>query len=146
MTAQKKHSPLPPPPSHFENTWLGQTGIFCLLYLNRLQTVYCQNKGSLLCASLSCVFIKNILLWSCRCKIKERHDPRRWAAVLPIAEKKTEKNSGSDGIWTQASYNTTTTWATEINVNLSALMPNNSYRTPHSPWIFASESPHFKCV
>ena len=30
-----------------------------LLHLNNLQTVYCQNKGSLFCASLSCVFKKN---------------------------------------------------------------------------------------
>ena len=34
-----------------------------LLHLNNLQTVYCQNKGSLFCASLSCVFKKNIYLF-----------------------------------------------------------------------------------
>ena len=56
-----------------------------LLHLNNLQTVYCQNKGSLFCASLSCVFKKKLFLWSCQCKITERHDPRRWAAILPIA-------------------------------------------------------------
>ena len=56
-----------------------------LLHLNNLQTVYCQNKGSLFCASLSCVFKKKLFLWSCQCKITERHDPRRWAAILSIA-------------------------------------------------------------
>ena len=30
-----------------------------LLHLNPLQTVYCQNNGSLFCASLSCVLKKN---------------------------------------------------------------------------------------
>ena len=30
-----------------------------LLHLNHLQTVYCQNNGSLFCASLSCVLKKN---------------------------------------------------------------------------------------
>ena len=56
-----------------------------LLHLNHLQTVYCQNNGSLFCASLSCVLKKKWFLWSCQCKITERHDPRRWAAILPIA-------------------------------------------------------------
>ena len=52
-----------------------------------------------------------------------------------LQKRKTKKNSGSDGIWTQASQNITTNWATEVNVNSSALMP---IRTLHSSLIFAS--------
>ena len=65
-----------------------------------------------------------------------------------LQKRKTRKNSGSDGIWTQASQNITTNWATEVNVNSSALMPIYFYRTLHSPWIFASVifwSLSFKC-
>ena len=65
-----------------------------------------------------------------------------------LQKRKTKKNSGSDGIWTQASQNITTNWATEVNVNSSALMPIYFYRTLHSPWIFASVifwSLSFKC-
>ena len=40
-----------------------------------------------------------------------------------LQKRKTKKNWGSDGIWTQASQNITTNWATEVNVNSSALMP-----------------------
>ena len=94
------------------------------------------------------ICLKKKYVWGYRCKIKERHDPRRWVAILPIAEKKAEKTSGSDGIWTQASQNTTINWATEVNVNSSALMPIYFYRTLHSPFIFASVifwSLSFKC-
>ena len=45
-----------------------------------------------------------------------------------LQKRKTKKNSGSDGIWTQASQNITTNWATEVNVNSSALMPIYFYR------------------
>ena len=55
-----------------------------------------------------------------------------------LQKRKTKKNSGSDGIWIQASQNITTNWATEVNVNSSALMPIYFYRTLHSPVIFAS--------
>ena len=34
-----------------------------------------------------------------------------------LQKRKNKKNSGSDGIWTQASQNITTNWATEVNVN-----------------------------
>ena len=40
-----------------------------------------------------------------------------------LQKRKNKKNSGSDGIWTQASQNITANWATEVNVNSSALMP-----------------------
>ena len=132
MTVQNKHSP-----SHFENTWLGQTGIFCLLHFNHLQTVYCQNKGSLFCASLSCVFVK-----------KKDMILAGELQFYQLQKRKNKKNSGSDGIWTQASQNITANWATEVNVNSSALMPTYFYRTLHSPWIFASVtfwSLCFKC-
>ena len=46
-----------------------------------------------------------------------------------LQKRKNKKNSGSDGIWTQASQNITTNWATEVNVNSSALMPIYFYRT-----------------
>ena len=32
-----------------------------------------------------CICKKKLFLWRCQCKITERHDPRRWAAILPIA-------------------------------------------------------------
>ena len=46
-----------------------------------------------------------------------------------LQKRKNKKNSGSDGIWTQASQNITANWATEVNVNSSALMPIYFYRT-----------------
>ena len=46
-----------------------------------------------------------------------------------LQKRKSKKNSGSDGIWTQASQNITANWATEVNVNSSALMPIYFYRT-----------------
>ena len=46
-----------------------------------------------------------------------------------LQKRKSKKNSGSDGIWTQASQNIATNWATEVNVNSSALMPIYFYRT-----------------
>ena len=86
MNAQNKHSHLAfhHPFPLWDRMILSKRDIL-LLHLNNLQTVSCQNKGALFCASSSCVFKKKLFLWSCQCKITERHNPRRWAAILPIA-------------------------------------------------------------
>ena len=73
-------------------------------------------------ASLSCVFVKNNnfsgvadVKWK-----KKGIDRRRRAAILPIAEKKTDKISGSDGIWTKAPG---TLLPTEPHKEMSTLPP-----------------------
>ena len=50
-----------------------------------------------------------------------------------LQKRKTKKNSGSDGVWTQASQNILTNWPTEVNVNSSTPMPIYFYRTLNNP-------------
>ena len=74
-------------------------GIFCLLHFNHLQTVYCQNKGSLLCASLSCVFVKKKKkIGAADVKLKKDMILAGELQFYQLQKRKNKKNSGSDGI------------------------------------------------
>ena len=85
-----------------------------------------------------CICKKNIFFGAAEVKLKKDMILAGKLQFYQLQKRKTKKNSGPDGVWTQASQNIITNWATEVNVNSSALMPIYFYRTLNSPLVFAS--------
>ena len=67
------------------------SNVFQVRITKHLETFYCRNECSFYCATFRYdVFAMKWVSFDLRIKIKQIHDPRRWAAILPNAEKLTK--------------------------------------------------------
>ena len=81
MNAQNKHSHLALPTLRTHDKV--KKGYFVITLESFTNSILSKQRFSFLRKFKLCIK-KKWFLWSCQCKITERHDPRRWAAILSM--------------------------------------------------------------